>query len=301
MRTRSGLQLWCEAWLIYAKELRAVASSEVGHKTTSEETFIPSGRGSPQSRPASGSVAALALDSFFFPCVLIAQVPWALLLPSLGKEAPLWPAPCISLVSWAEASTGTILRATQLGFGLWWFSAFYGFRAKTELPCWAEWLPNEFQVPLCEWMFFISSGGVGTTMVELCFCAKGATLPTPPTPFPNAKYHRNPPSLELEPKPVVDRGCWGCKAARNGSHEPPASYALTFPVAAESGAPALVLGRCEWWKGGTHTTGQQIIQTLRSAATSRWVTRVCSVDTRVESIWNVCHSALSPPPSSIPQ
>lgn len=151
---------------------------------------------SPVAEVAPKAGQPLGLDSFFFPCVLTAQVPWALLLPSLGKEAPLWPAPCISLVSWAEASTGTILRATQLGFGLWWFSAFYGFRAKTELPCWAEWLPNEFQVPLCEWMFFISSGGVGTTMVELCFCAKGAMLPTPPTPCPNAKYHRNPPRTQ---------------------------------------------------------------------------------------------------------
>lgn len=47
MRTRSGLPLWWEAWLIYSKVLRAVASSEVGHKTTFEETFIPSGRGTP--------------------------------------------------------------------------------------------------------------------------------------------------------------------------------------------------------------------------------------------------------------
>lgn len=144
MRTRNGLPLWWEAWLIYSKVLRAVASSEVGHKTTFEETFIPSGRGTPQSRPSSGSV--VALYSSFFPWILTAQVPRALPLPSLGKEAPLWPAPCISLVSWAEASTETILRATQLGFGLWWFSAFYGFRAKTELPVlsWVitQWIPG---------------------------------------------------------------------------------------------------------------------------------------------------------------
>lgn len=126
----------------------------------------------------------------------------------------------------------------------------------------------------------------------LCQGRHAPCFPPPPTPSTIEIHQEH--RLELEPKPVVDRGCWGCKAARNGSHEPLASYALIFSVGAECGEPALVLGRCEWWKGGTHTAGQQIIQT-QECCHLPLCNQVLLCHTRVESIWKVCHSAVTTP------
>lgn len=120
--------------------------------------------------------------------------------------------------------------------------------------CWAEWLPREFQVPLCkliplplavEWTpLWLSSAPVLSNVPH----------PPPPTHMASSTEIHQEQSLELEPKPVVARGSWRCKVVRNGSH----FFVSPSPLIGASPG----CGRSEWRKGGIWTQASRLSQLL---------------------------------------
>lgn len=183
--------LW-ETWLVYWKDLRALASFEEWQREP------PSGLGQLWLRTQAG-------------CLLNTHCPRArgFTLPSgrtrrlsdLSFASPL----SLGQRSLQEPSSG-LLRAGVLVFlvqCVLWVSA-----QRLSCLCWGEWWPSEFQVPLCSLVF----PAFALYLQQWSGWAVFSYWRPPPDPNTSPvlrKLTKNQ-SLQLEPKRVVARGSWKC-------------------------------------------------------------------------------------------
>lgn len=149
----------------------------MGHKTASQETPTPSGRGIPPNQAVLWvSCMQLQTRAVSSSWLLTTDVPRSFSRSLLSLEkSPLRPSLWISLVSWSKVVTGAFLRTTQS-----WDFVVAGSMcmlriSEQRLSClgWDEWLSPEFQVPLCSPVYPTLVLYLPCTTVVERVCAEG--------------------------------------------------------------------------------------------------------------------------------
>lgn len=278
MRTRSGLPLFDEKPdSIIGKNWRPLAS-EVGYKIPFRRPY-PQWQRVPQTRLSSGSVCLQTQAVSFSPKYLLPK--------SWLYHCPVSPNLLLHLRSWAEAVTETLLRAAQS----WtWFGAgsvhLMVSEQRLNYLCWAELLPRAFQVPLCKLISLPSAVEWTPVWWAVLLCWAMCPIPSPFT-FP---VLRNSPRAKSGLRAKASGGQRILKM--QGSEEWQSFFCEAFT--SYGSQPWLWQ---EWMEGGIQNTGQQIIPTLRSEATSHLYNQVLlTLEWKIFGMSAILYSLTPPPP-----